>query len=65
MGKIKKAQLIDILHDKDREYYEETVPGFKQSIIFVREEPGANTGTAFEFDRYGELSGFYTWLDED
>jgi len=59
--KIKKAQLIDMLHDKKRDYYQET--GSLTKTVFVREEISANNGTAFVFDRYGELSDFYTWLD--
>jgi len=60
--KIKKAQLIDMLHDKKREYYQEI--GSLTKIVFVREEPGSSTGTAFVFDRYGDLSDIYTWSDD-
>lgn len=60
--KIKKAQLIDMLHDKKRDYYQEE--GSLTKIVFVREEPGSKTGTAFVFDRYGELTDFYTWLED-
>ena len=57
--KITREMIEDFLKSRNKEYA--TEESAFQTYFFVNESVGRQGGTAFRFDRYGNLEDVYVW----